>query len=202
MDTPYIFTVEPWKGPGDLYWGGAWSLNSRNWAINTMRRVAGNDCPALLENNGQSFRGTATADSPYRLALALRVEFQFAHLTESPPGGVMVDQSLGAAREINPDLDEATWKTLQTEVGAAAVSMMVQRGDAFDLGLRTVFDTLSTSELSRISTALLRRNFADRAFLKFKAALESPEIDLGNANALLADAIKSVLEKHGLKVPP
>ena len=194
--------VEPWRGPGDLYWGGVWSLSSRNWAINTMRRVAGRDCPALLENNGRSFHGTPTADSPYRQALISQVEAQLAHLAESSTGGVIVEQSLGAAREINPDLDEATWKTLETEIGAAAVSMMVQRGSSFDLGLRAVFDTLSTSELRRISSALLKRDFAGPAFLSFKAALESSEIDLGNANAAMADTIKSVLEKHGLKVPP
>jgi hypothetical protein len=48
----------------------------------------------------------------------------------------------------------------------------------------------------------LRRDFAGPAVLSFKAALESSEIDLGNANAAMADTIKSVLEKHGLKVPP
>jgi hypothetical protein len=53
----FIFTLEPLNSPGDLYWSGAWSLNSRKWAINTMQRAAGKDCPALLTNQGRSFRG-------------------------------------------------------------------------------------------------------------------------------------------------
>jgi hypothetical protein len=198
----YIFTVEPRSGPGGPYWSGAWSLNSRNWAIKTMRRAAGSDCPALLEDHGRSLHGTPTADSLDRQALVSQVEAQLAHLSESPPGGVIVDQSLAAAREINPGLDETVWTALETEVGAEAVSMMTERGSGFDMGLRTVLDTLSTPELRKLSASVLTRSFADPAFVRFGTALKSSEIDFGNANVLLADAIKSVLEKHGLKVPP
>jgi hypothetical protein len=191
----FIFTLLPPNGTGEPHWSGGWSLRYRDWAIKTMRRRAGSDCPELLEEHGRSFRGTPTADSPYRRALISQVEMQFAHLAEIPPGGIIVDQSLGAAREVNPALDEATWERVKTEVDIAAVSMMTERGSAFDLGLRTAFDPLSNSEL--------RRLYADRrAAVEFAKALDSSAIDLGNANVLLDDAIKSVLEKHGFKVPP
>jgi hypothetical protein len=187
----FIFTLEPLNSPGDLYSSGAWSLKSRNWAINTMRRVAGRDCPALLENQGRLFHGKPTADSPYRQALVSQVEAQLAHLTESPPGGYM-----------NPGLEEATWKALETEVESATFSMMTKRGSSFDLGLRTVLDTLSTSELRKILAAESSRNLSDPAFVKLGADIDGSGIDFGNANVLWDDAIKSVLEKHDLKVPP
>jgi hypothetical protein len=198
----FIFTLEPLNSPGDLYSSGAWSLQSRNWAINTIRRGAGRDCPALLENHGRSFRGKPTADSPYRQALVSRVETQLAQLSESPPGGVLANQSLGlTARDMNPHLEEAIWKALETEVESATFSMITKRGSSFDLGVRTVLDTLSTSELRRISAAESIRNWSDPALVKLEAALQGSGIDFGNANVVWDDAIKSVLEKHGLKVP-
>jgi hypothetical protein len=203
----FIFTLEPLNSPGDLYSSGAWSLKSRNWAINTMRRAAGRDCPELLENQGRSFRGNPTADSPNRQALVSQIETQLAHLTESPPGGVLANQSLGlSARDMNPRIEEATWKALETEVESATFSMMTKRGSSFDVGLRTLLDTLSTAELRKISAASSSKNLSDPALVKLGAAIQSSEnsgrIDFGNANVVWDDAIKSVLEKHGLKVSP
>lgn len=203
----FIFTLEPLNGPGDLYSSGAWSLKSRNWAINTMRRSAGRDCPELLENQGRSFRGKPTADSPYRQALVSQIETQLAHLTDSPPGGVLANQSLGLiARDMNPRIEDATWKALETEVESATFSMMTRRGSRFDVGLRTLLDTLSTAELIKISAAESSTNLSDPALVKLEATIQSSEnsgrIDFGNANVVWNDAIKSVLEKHGLKVSP
>lgn len=203
----FIFTLEPVNSPGDLYSSGAWSLKSRNWAITTMRRLAGRDCPELLENQGRSFRGKPVGDSPYRRALVSQIETQLAHLTVSPPGGVLATQSLGiSARDMNPRLEEATWEALETEVESVTFSMMTGRGSSFDVGLRTVLDTLSTSELRKISAAESSKNLSDPAFVKLGAAIQSSEnsgrIDFGNANVVWDDAIKSVLEKHGLKASP
>jgi hypothetical protein len=102
---------------------------------------------------------------------------------------------------MNPHLEEAIWKALETEVESATFSMITKRGSSFDLGVRTVLDTLSTSELRRISAAESIRNWSDPALVKLEAALQGSGIDFGNANVVWDDAIKSVLEKHGLKVP-
>ena len=197
----FIFTIEPRISPRGPYWSGAWSLNSKPWAINTMRQAAGRDCPALLEDHGRSLHGMQTADSPDRQKIVSEVEAQLARLSESAPGSVTVHQSLAAAREVNPGLDETVWKALETEIAAEAVSMMTERGSGFDMGIRTVLDTLSTPQLRELSASAESRNYSAPALVRFGTALNSSGIDLGNANVLLADAIKSVLGKHGLKVP-
>jgi hypothetical protein len=84
--------------------------------------------------------------------------------------------------------------------------MMTRRGSRFDVGLRTLLDTLSTAELIKISAAESSTNLSDPALVKLEATIQSSEnsgrIDFGNANVVWNDAIKSVLEKHGLKVSP
>ena len=203
----FIFTLEPLNSPGDLYSSGAWSLKSRNWAINTMRRAAGRDCPELLENQGRSFRGNPTADSPNRQALVSQIGDTIGPF-DREPAGRRVGESIAWSQcpRHEPSLEEATWKALETEVESATFSMMTKRGSSFDVGLRTLLDTLSTAELRKISAASSSKNLSDPALVKLGAAIQSSEnsgrIDFGNANVVWDDAIKSVLEKHGLKVSP
>ena len=81
-------------------------------------------------------------------------------------------------------------------------SLMTAKGTGLDLALRTVFDTLSTPELTRLSGI-----FADPAFNKFFTAIISSEIEdirdrgMDNERTAIPRATRSVLEKHGLKVP-
>jgi hypothetical protein len=198
----FIFTMQPSNSPGDPHWSGAWPMNSRMWAMKLMRQRAGNQCPALLLGQGGPFSGKPVTDTSYRQALISRLEVQFAHVFETEPGYPTVEQALTSARELNPDLDDASWRKMSTEVDTMVVSLMTAKGTGLDLALRTVFDTLSTPELKRLSGI-----FADPAFNQFFTALISSEIEdirergMDNERTALPRAMRSVLEEHGLKVP-
>jgi hypothetical protein len=130
------------------------------------------------------------------------LEIQFAHVFETEPGYPTVKQAIDGARELNPDLDEGSWREMTTEVDTMVVSLMTAKGTGLDLALRTVFDSLSTPELKRLSGI-----FADPAFSKFFTAIISSEVEdvrdsgMDNERTAVPRAVRSVLEKHGLKVP-
>ena len=104
----------PPNSPGDLIWSNAWPLDSKMWATKVMRRRAGNNCAGLLFDHGGPFSGKSTADAPGRRALISRLEVQFVHVFGSQPGFPTLEQALAGARELNPNLDDASWRRIAT----------------------------------------------------------------------------------------
>jgi hypothetical protein len=192
----FIFTMQPSNTPDAPHWSGAWPMNSKSWAMNVMRQKAGNDCPTLLSGLDGPF-----SDTPDRQALISQLKVQFAHVFENDGGLPRLELALADARKLNPELDAGSWRKIAAEVDIEVASIMTAKGTGLDLALRTVFDTLSTPELRRLSGI-----FEDPIFYKFFTALISPEIEsvresANNDSTALPRAMRSVLEKHGLKVP-
>jgi hypothetical protein len=191
----FIFTIHFSLNPGEPYWATAWSMSSRKWVNGSLRRRAGNGCPAMVAASGEVSGRRMMGDSPYRRALISRLEVQFAKVFETGPDWLTVRYGLVRARELNPDLDDASWRKITTEVDNTLASIITTKGTGLDLQLRTIFDTLSTSELRR-----LLGMFTDPALKKFITAMINADRADDSIKAF-PQAMRSVLEKHGLKVP-
>ena len=142
------------------------------------------------------------ADDPARSALLSRIETQYLTAAVVAPDSPMVDQWLTDARALNPDVRDADWAGVKSDVAGALTAALTRKGGAFEVFFSGALKTLSTADLKRLSNIL-----GDPAFKKFQGAMASAanqrqllQTVMGDALSM-GEAVNGVLEKHGLKVP-
>ena len=140
-------------------------------------------------------------DSPHS-ALISRIEVQYLASTVVGPDSPIIDQWIAPARTLNPEVDQATWNGVKTDVAAALTSLLTAKGSALEVFFRGALDALSDAELARLSDLL-----NDPVYKKFQGAMGSTENQKRMLQAFMGDslsmgaAVNGVLEKHGLKAP-
>ena len=119
---------------------------------------------------------------------------------QQPIEALVARTMLLQARQANPNVDQDTWLTIQSEADAAVAKMVAQGGGGIETMTRAGVASLSNEELIHLVSI-----YRDPILVKYTNALASPVIEAQLRQASMASGLRvralinSVLEKNGLQ---
>lgn len=148
------------------------------------------------------FTASACASPVSREALIQNIEGEYSSTTFFSPHSPFVQTLLAPAKSVNPGVSNSVWQGIAKEIAPALGEAVNGRGGLMDSILRTPLETLSDSDLQRLTVIL-----SDPVYKKFQTAITSPTAQRQVVQSMMANAWKlnavvdRALAEHKLNVP-
>lgn len=148
------------------------------------------------------FTTAAWASPVSREALIQNIEDEYSSTTLFAADSPFVQTLLASAKSVNPGVSNAAWHGIAKEMEPALAKAVSGKGGLMDSLLRTPLETLSDSDLQRLTTIL-----SDPVYQKFHTAMTSPAAQRQVVQSMMVNAWKldavvdQVLAEHKLNVP-